>query len=89
MAKGKSRRQRAWTRARAVVRQWRFLLRETLEILEPLDTARLVVTHILFVYAEQILAAIGMRVWGRFPERIEPPRWRGTRGTVVLAPGLR
>lgn len=88
MAKQKSGRQRAWTRARAFARQWRSLLRETLEILEPLDTARLVVTHILFVYAEQILAAIGMRIWGEFPRRIEPPRWRGTRGTVVLAPGL-
>lgn len=88
MAGRRSGRQRAMTRLRAFARQWRSFFRETLEILEPLDTARLVVTHILFVYAEQILAYIGTRVWGTFPREIRPPRWRGTRGTVVLAPGL-
>lgn len=68
------------------VRHWMWLYHRVRRILRPVDVLMLVVTHILFVYAEQILAAIGMRVWGKFPERIEP---RGAAlGTVVLAPGL-
>ncbi|NBS41525.1 hypothetical protein EBS80_02595 [bacterium] len=80
--------QRTWTRVRAFGRKWRGFFRETIEILEPIDTVRLVITHVLFVFAEDILAAIGIRVWGGFPRVIEPPSWRRTGKTVVLAPGL-
>lgn len=80
--------ERGLTRVRAFGRKWRGFFRETLEILEPLDTVRLVVTHVLFVFAEDILAAIGVWIWGEFPRRIEPPSWRRAGRTVVLAPGL-
>lgn len=80
--------------APAVLR-WRQLVQETLEILKLAGTAQLVVTHVLFVFAEDLLAALGVRVWGGFPKRIDPPGWRlpagrqsRARGTVVLAPGL-
>ncbi len=77
---------RLLVRASAFVRKWKQLFRETAEILRPVDTFVLVVTHVLFVFAEDGLALAGFATFGKFPAVIQP---RGTaRATVVLAPGL-
>lgn len=76
----------ATTRAKVFMRKWRTLFYETTEILEPIDTAILVVTHILFVFAEDLLATTGLFLCQEFPREVRP---RGhPRGTVVLATGL-
>lgn len=86
----RERRRRARTRGsrERIVRRWIWLYHQTRRVLKPVDMLILVLTHILFVGAEQVLAFVGMRVWGAFPRRIDPPAWRRARGTVILAPGL-
>lgn len=67
-------------------KDWREMFRETAEILKPIDMALLVATHILFVFAEDLLAWAGLNAFGKFPSIIEA---RGAaRATIILAPGL-
>lgn len=78
--------QKVTVRAKAFFRKWRKLFRETAEILAPIDTAILVATHILFVFAEDLLSTVGLFLWSQFPREVRPRAQ--ARGTVVLAPGL-
>jgi hypothetical protein len=67
-------------------KDWRQLFRETAEILRPVDMAVLVATHVLFVFAEDLLAWAGLIAFGKFPSSIKA---RGkARATVILASGL-
>ncbi len=90
--KGRGQKKSTWhrltVRTLAFIRKWRQLFQETIEILSAFDAAILVLTHILFVFAEDLLTNIGLWIWGEFPRVIEPPRFRRSRGTLILAPGL-
>lgn len=73
---------------RRFVRHWILMFHLTRRVLKPYEQFVIGVSHVLFLGLERLLNEVGTRMFGAFPRQVDPPAWRRTRATVVLAPGL-